>query len=565
MDRLLVVNLTRMGDVVQTTPLLDGLRQRYPRAHLGLLVLGGFAAVARLIPGVDEVLVWNQDASVALLHDPRAGLAAGLGWHRGQIRALRGAGWDLVINLSHSRESAVLARLLARGEVRGIAVHEDGSRRVDNPWVRYFFCVTGNRGANHFNLVDIYRLAGGLGPGEGRALRLEAPTEARETARTRLAELPGSGPLVMLQGGASREHRRWPAQAFALTARRLHEACAARFLIVGSASESELCARMAKALDGLPHLNLAGRTSLAELAAFAAEADLLLTGDTGTLHVAAAMGTPCVGLFFAVALPWETGPWLPGCLVLQPDIGCSPCSHHVDCPHVICREQLRPGAVAAACEALLAGRGLCPAPPDGWEQDPGMLVWRTERDSTGLQDLRLLGPRPLTVEALCARAYRRLWLERLGCAGARLPDSAAALVSWLPQWTAPEAKSFARDLGELRAGLARMAALADEALEWTGLVEAELARPVPGGDALGRALEGIRAVDDGLFRLELARPVLRPLGVLLRLEREELEHDRELGELNGRMAAIYRELGQRARRMDDLCGLHEALVDGWAA
>lgn len=557
MDRILVVNLTRMGDVIQTSPLVDGLRRRHPRARIGLLVLQGFAGIARLVPGVDEVLCWDQDRSVGLLHDPRASLGARTAWHRERVRELRGDGWDLVVNLSHSRESAVLARLLARGEVRGIAVHDDGARRVDHDWAKYFFCVTGNRAVNHFNLVDVYRLAGDLGPREGTRLRLEAPREARDEALALLEGLPGAGPLVMLQSGASQESRRWPAEAFAATARRLHEACGARFLVVGGPSERELCARLASLLDPLPRLDLGGRTSLGALTALAAEADLLLTGDTGTLHVASAVGTPSVSLFIAVALPWETAPWLPGCVVLQPRIECSPCSHRVSCPHVMCRDWLAPETVAAACLARLAEDGLAPEPDPSWTKDPRVDVWRTLRDGAGLQDLRPLGRRPLEAESLVARAYRRLWLERLGERGCELPAFEEELAEWTAAFEEPDPAAAARVWRELRGGLERIASLAGEGLAWTARLESELAAG-PDVEGLSAVLDGVRAVDGELFRLELSRPALRPLGVLFRFEREDLERDRELLELNGRMAAVYGELRARALRLAELAALAAA-------
>lgn len=551
MDRLLVVNLTRMGDVIQTTPLVEGLRARHPEAWIGLLVLEGFLGIARLVPGVDEVLAWDQDRAVGLLFEPRATLAARTAWFRERTRALRGEGWDLVINLSHSRESAVLSRLLARGEVRGISIHDDGTSRVDHDWAKYFFCVTGNRAVNHFNLVDIYRLAGDLEPGEGARLRLEPSEADRAAAAVRLRELLPGGPLVMLQSGASKEVRRWPAESFAAVARRLHEVCGARFLVVGGPGETELCRRLSERLGELPHLELGGRTSLGELAALAESSDLLLTGDTGTLHVASATGTPSVGLFLAVALPWETGPWLPGCLVLQPDIECSPCSHHVVCPHVMCRDWITIETAAAACLERLAEDGLAPAPAAGWRDDPRALVWRTVAGDDGLLDLELLGRRPLAAGALIARAYRRLWLERLGRRDRTLPEFDRSLSRWLGAFDGLGDPSFERERREFFEGLARLEELAARGQAWTERVAAQLAAG-PRLSALQEAVAGVQAVDEAILKLELARPTLRPLGVLFRFDRQDLERDRELAELNERMAAVYGELRARAKRLGEL-------------
>lgn len=548
--RILVLNLTRMGDIIQSGPLVQGLRRRHPQAHLGLLTLKAFAGAARLLPGVDEFLSLDQDAAVALLLDPERGLAGRAAWFRDTVRALRGEGWDLVVNLSHSRDSAVLAHLLGRGEQRGIAIHPDGIVKVEHDWARYFFCVTGNRAVNHFNLVDMYRLVGGLGPGEGGRLELVRDPRAAERADALLKPLP-AGPRVMIQPGASRENRRWPTERLAACMRRLHEACGAVFVLAGSKGERPLCGELAAMVGGLPLLDLSGETSLGELAETCRRMDLLLTNDTGTLHVAAAAGTPSVSLFFATALPWETGPWLPGCLIVQAVMECAPCSHHVVCPHVMCRESISADVVAGAALDLLSRRGLAKAPAAGWESASGTRVWETCRDRHGLQDLRPHGRPQPTEHDLAARAYRHLWrLDLGGGAGGHVPFP-GELREWRMHWERPRPESLAvlenllTDLRALEELARRGGALAAEARR-------ELESVRPDTTRLEAVVRELPALDDQLFRLELSRPLLRPLGVLFRFEKEQLDARQELDGLGRETEEAYIRLARRAARMGTL-------------
>jgi ADP-heptose:LPS heptosyltransferase len=549
--RILVLNLTRMGDIIQSGPLIQGLRARHPGARIGLLTLRAFAAAARLLPGVDECLELDQDKAVSLLLDPERSLAERAAWFRDTVRGLRGEGWDLVVNLSHSRDSAVLAHLLGRGEQRGIAIHPDGVVKVEHDWARYFFCVTGNRAVNHFNLVDMYRLAGGLGPGEGHRLGLVEDPRAAERAAALLGALP-AGPRVMIQPGASRENRRWPTERLAETMRRLHTACGSVFVLAGSRSERALCGELAAQAGDLPLLNLAGETSLAELAEASRQVDLLITNDTGTLHVAAAVGTPSVSLFFATALPWETGPWLPGCLVVQAVMECAPCSHHVVCPHVMCREAISVEVVAGAARELLARRGLSPAPDAGWELAPGTRVWETCRDAHGLQDLRPLGRPAPTAQDLLARAYRHLWRRDLGGgAGGEGSSFRRELEDWRGHWAAPasEALSVLEGMG---GDLVHLEEVARTGAELAATARRELDTARPDSTRLEAVVRELPALDDRLFRLELSRPLLRPLGVLFRFEKEQLDARQELEGLGRETEEAYLRLGRRAASLRGL-------------
>jgi len=121
--------------------------------------------------------------------------------------------------------------------------------------------------------------------------------------------------------------------------------------VTGSAADRELVAGIVGQSQA-PLLNLAGRTSLAQLAAILRKARLAVTTDTGAMHLAAALGTPVAALFGPTA-PWRTGPFGEGHQVVRLGLQCSPCFKR-QCPAPRCLNELYPAMVEAACEKILS-------------------------------------------------------------------------------------------------------------------------------------------------------------------------------------------------------------------
>jgi ADP-heptose:LPS heptosyltransferase len=125
-------------------------------------------------------------------------------------------------------------------------------------------------------------------------------------------------------------------------------------VITGSPGDGELVRDIVSRTNA-PVLNLAGRTTLPELAALLQKACLAVTTDTGPMHLAAALGTPVAALFGPTA-PWRTGPFGAGHEVVRLALPCSPCFRR-ECPEPRCLTDLPPAAVQAAVEKILVCRG----------------------------------------------------------------------------------------------------------------------------------------------------------------------------------------------------------------
>jgi len=377
--RTLVINLTRFGDLLQTQPVLSGLKEL--GHEVGLVCLENFSGATVLLKNVDRVFPLPGAWFLSQLNkDWRQGVDAL--WRFGG-RDLRGFEPDLVVNLTSSVPARLLAGLIGGREVRGFCMDEFGFGMHSNPWAAFLMASARHRGASPFNLVDLFIKAACLEPGK-RELDLNAPGhEARQKARDVLAtQAPADAVgFVALQLGASSDVRRWPIGHFAETARALwqnHRLCA---VLLGSGAEKELGQRFTEACQS-PCVNLIGKTSFAELAAVLTRVRMLITNDTGTMHLAAGLGVPVAAMFLATAQPWDTGPYRSGCLCLEPDADCHPCGYARDCPHDnACRTMITPQAVLRFLEPYLNGQGWKPM------QVPDVRAWVSGLDSNGFMDL----------------------------------------------------------------------------------------------------------------------------------------------------------------------------------
>ena len=177
-------------------------------------------------------------------------------------------------------------------------------------------------------------------------------------------------------------------------------------------------------------MNLAGRTGVGELAGVLKRCRVLVTNDTGTQHVAAAVGTPVVVVSVGPVFFRETGPYGEGHLVFQARMPCAPCSFHVTCTKPVCKEKIRAEFVYKALVRLLRGEeGV----PTDLPQD--VSCYRSSFDDEGCLAFTLKSPTPEDRQLQASQAVLACPAggpahERLcGGSGGPGPGNASALVS----------------------------------------------------------------------------------------------------------------------------------------
>uniref|UniRef100_A0A7V4LDA3 Glycosyltransferase family 9 protein n=1 Tax=Desulfobacca acetoxidans TaxID=60893 RepID=A0A7V4LDA3_9BACT len=537
---IVVINLMRLGDVAQTGPVLRRLKAVHPRSRVSLVVMDLFAEPARMLPRVDRLLTFPSHALAAALEGEA-------GWPRAVQEA---AAWlaeafptppDLVINLTPNRLAALLAFATGSRDIRGMTVDAQGELFTQPPWASYALVVSKARAANPFNLVDLFLREGGLTP-DGGGLELQVPEAAAQEARRFLQGLnlaPGTV-LVGLVPGASRPERSWPPRSFARAARLLLKELPCHFLIFGSQGEIPLGEAVLRDLPPGAATSLLGRTPIPLLTALLAGLDLLITNDTGPMHLAAAVGTRTLGLFLAGARVHDTGPVGPEHVVLEPHLACHPCL--APCPEPPCHQLITPPQVAALAGALVSPSSrpfLDPAV--AWDT---VRVYRAATDPQGYHCYLPLVRRPLELREFWRWVHRLTWGRFLDDG----QESEEALLAWmrrvLKDHYAPGPESLGSETGrqsleELIAGAERGAALAGEIL---ALSRAGGEFPV----RLWQKTEGLRSVDPVLRRLAVAFPEGAALVEFFFQEQQRVQ-EQEVPHLARRLISAYQRLARLGR------------------
>ncbi len=435
----LVMNLTRLGDLLQTQPVLHGFAGQ---GRVGLLCLENFQAASEVMSGADRVLTLPGPALLASLDRSwRAGLTV---FRRFADEVSAQFPMSRVVNLTPTVSARLLALCLGRERAAGFSMDSHGFATHSSPWAVFLQTASSNRGCSPFNVVDVFRRVADLPPAGGR-FSLARPSEAEQAAvRVALrADAPaGSKGFVGLQLGASEDRRRWPLEYFSRLGGLLWEKLSLTPVLLGSQAERVLADRFA-ARAGFPFVDRIGRTSLPGLAATLACCDLLVTNDTGTMHLAAGLGVPVAAIFLATAQPWDTGPYRAGSLSLEPDLPCHPCGFGKACPNgLACRQAIGPETLFSLARSWLEG--------NGWSREPvrGARAWLAEVEPSGYLGLRDLSGRPDDARTSWIRLQREALRHYL--------DGAPGV------WTGESGVADADLAGELRAACDILTLLASQ-------------------------------------------------------------------------------------------------------
>jgi ADP-heptose:LPS heptosyltransferase len=353
MENILIIQMCRMGDLVQTLPLLKRLKEEKEGCEITLLCIRESVGLVQRSPLIDCFISIPQrfydESRIRIEKDPL--LVSSL-WKFPTLRSH----YDRVINLTHDLSSGILCESVS-GKVKfGRAQRVKDEIRALGDWAKYLFAVVTNRTQNLFNLVDIHVGMGGIAhkPVENW---LPVDHGAIEKGGTILRSQgwQGGGPLIALQMGANQLHRAWPTQNFAALARELRRRFGAQIVLLGHSKEGELGAEFQRQVD-FPAINLIGRTQVTDLPAILKTCDFLISNDTGTAHIAAAVGTRVLGLYFSTAYWGETAPYGANHLILQVELPCSPCLYSQKCETVDCKQHLTVEAVRDAASMMVNNR-----------------------------------------------------------------------------------------------------------------------------------------------------------------------------------------------------------------
>jgi heptosyltransferase I len=342
-ERILLIKLSALGDVIHTLPFLEALRAVYPQGHITWLVEEAAAPLLQDHPALDEVWVsrrqsWLQAGKNGLFRRRvRRELLA-------FIRQVRVPAFDLVIDLQGLLKSAMWVAL------------SRSPRKIGYNKTREFSYLALNERLPAFDpeahaVWRYLEVAHYLGaPPAAPHFRLSLTDEIGGWLTPLWKDLPG--PLLVIHPGTRWPTKGWPGKKFAQLADRLIIEFQARVVFTGSSGDRRLIARIKDNMHNKA-LDLSGRTNLKELARLFQKADLAITTDTGPMHLAAALQKPVVALFGPTA-PWRTGPFGEGHQAIRLGLKCSPC-YQRQCRQPECMTGIEVEPVLTAVKRILSG------------------------------------------------------------------------------------------------------------------------------------------------------------------------------------------------------------------
>lgn len=354
--RILCVRLDSLGDVLMCTPAIRAMRDTLPGCHLTLLTSPSGAAAAPYIPELDAAMAWRapwmkheQPAGAAALQECAAQLAAQC--------------FDAAVIFTSYSQSPLPAAMLCH--LAGIPLRLASCR--ENPYQLLTHWVPEReleRASRHEvqRQLDLVADVGCATADTALSFAVPAADAARVSMVLEESGIDPAAPYLVLHAGASAASRRYPVRYWLVLIGMLHRQFKHKIILTGDAGDVDALRPLCEGWRS-PARSLIGKLGLGELGALIRGSHLLITGNTGPAHIAAAVGTPLVDLY-ALTNPQHT-PWRVAHRLLFHDVSCRNCLRS-SCPqgHHACLDSLAPRTVLEAAAELLAAPPQRPARTD---------------------------------------------------------------------------------------------------------------------------------------------------------------------------------------------------------
>ena len=334
--RILALSTTALGDTLLSTPALRAIRHSFPQAHLDLLVHRRSKDLVKNSPHPDRVIFYRNNGLT------RLGLAIASITH----------GYDLVFILHANTNIKKLLRFLKYRRAVNVQEWDDPKLRLESVQVGYDIHTISRR------LRMVEKMGGSIDTGPGMEFHLDDRDRAAALAWLESRGVDPETPLACIHPGAADKYKIWPADRFGAVARHLTLKHGLRVIVTGVGRERDIFEAVQRSSG--QQLDFAVDFPLGALAALIGRSRILVTNDTGPLHVAITQNTASVSLFgstdAATIGPFQVPDFH---LAIQKERTCSPCLTK-RCRNPVCMAQIEPDEVFAAVDLVLtraAARG----------------------------------------------------------------------------------------------------------------------------------------------------------------------------------------------------------------
>ncbi len=347
MKKILVINLARFGDILQSIPMIHGLKSKYPESFIAFMVNKEFIEVSKLVPFVDEIIALDFRIIQNSLLGNKPSFQEGFRYLKILFREIKEKDFADVINLT-PHDIGVLSSYLS-GDAESF-----WSQISD--WSMYYLNITRHWKTLEFHLADLYKKIAGLSPDKNTP-GMNITDESKVFAQSFLQSegINNKKKIIGFHPGASGEEKQWPIEYFCNLENLISLDIRVPIVLFGSKADKQHAEFLKKNIKG--HVvDAIGKTNPMELAALMSKMTLLVTNDTGPMHVAAACKTKILSLHMGKEKCHSTGPYGEGHICLQPKLNCHPCKSPENCSTRTCRIKITSDAAYEMVKFMLNGK-----------------------------------------------------------------------------------------------------------------------------------------------------------------------------------------------------------------
>ena len=324
--KILVVQLLRLGDVILSSPVLQGLRDQYPDAEIDLLINKQFENILGLLPKVDNYFTFDRELIQTSLGEKERFVFEGYDRVDSLIQELQARGYDQILNLTHNRLSAYIVGGIECRERVGLWINDNNKAFIETAWFQHLNRDNLAEASERFHYVDIYKSSAQINrPRLGISIYETADSIRNAEAYLRPFR---SNRNIVIQALTSDAKKNWGVDRFRACVQDIYRSLPdCHFTILGAPSEETTL------VSGFADLSYC-KVLICDLAmaySVIARSDLLITGDTSIKHLAAATKTPVIELSLGSSDFRRTGCYSEKAIIIQTQEACAPCSHFTGC------------------------------------------------------------------------------------------------------------------------------------------------------------------------------------------------------------------------------------------
>ena len=393
-----ILQLTRIGDILQTYQACLSAKTEYPHARLILVARKRFAkGLEFILKDIFFKTILLDEAEILGDHDSLRDSRDRL---KKLVTTINAFTPDVVVNLSFCKPSSYLSSMISAKFRLGMHYNLQGDVSISDTWSQYLYSTVMTGPLNPFSLVDIYRHLVGT------------------SAPTLTDNLPKSNNILTIHPFASHEKKYWKVEKWGeIVFKLLKDRPNLRINIVGASNEAD----EAKKLASLPILkpyqsrlfNLVGETTLEQLAEVLKQSSLFIGHDSMVGHLSSIIGCKTLTIALGTVRPIETIPWGDGNFVLSPRTSCYPCFPKDSCSGLKCHSDIPYQVVLECSKQLLDQQSIDLSKLESSVSCfhlEGTLIQRSSISSAGYLQLVTLGDFKPTLRELMHQFYRIVWL-----------------------------------------------------------------------------------------------------------------------------------------------------------